>query len=555
MIIKQLKNRIIEQAFVLAGHEFDTSGIGLGEPRNKKFGDLATNAAMVLAPVIKDSPEKIAKKLIDSAFSKWEEIEKVEIAKPGFINFCLKESFIQASMKNIIKEGGLYGTNDTGRGVKVNAEYVSANPTGDLHIGHGRWAVLGDVLSRIYSANGYEITREYYVNDYGTQIRKFTDCIKAIYLEKTGYPCPYPKEAYPRETAEAVVQVMEKDSSFKKKFKGRDEIERQIDSFERAAVGVMLEKIKSTLIGLGVEFDVWFDESSLYEGDNFDSVVERLKSKRLVYEKEGALWFSSSKYGDDKDRVIIRKVGEPTYFASDIMYLMDKDSRGFDRLIYILGADHHGYVDRLKAIGQAIGLDQKDIKIIIGQLVRLVRSGKALKMSKRKGQVYSLKELLEEVGKDPVRYFFAANSFDTPMDFDIDLAKQRSNKNPVFYVQYAHARIESIIDNVITLGLSGQDLKPEDLDGLALDSEEEIGLAKALMFYPDVVYDSCYSDSPHFITQYVYELASRFHHFYNHYRIIDGHELKTDRFKLALLVKIVLKNALGLLGIDAPKKM
>jgi len=237
------------------------------------------------------------------------------------------------------------------------------------------------------------------------------------------------------------------------------------------------------------------------------------------------------------------------------MYLMDKASRGFERLIYILGADHHGYVDRLKAIGQAIGIEPRHLKIIIGQLVRLVRSGKALKMSKRKGHVYSLKDLLAEVGKDPVRYFFAANSFDTPMDFDIDLAKQRSNKNPVFYVQYAHARIESIIENVSALGLKGTRLREQDLDDINIETDSEMDLAKTLIFYPDVVYESCVNDSPHFITKYAYDLASQFHHFYNHYRIIDGQELKTDRFKLVLLVKIVLKNALGLLGIDAPKKM
>ena len=359
----------------------------------------------------------------------------------------------------------------------------------------------------------------------------------------------------------------------------------------------MLLRIEKTLASMGVYFDEWFCESSLYEGANFENSLDLLKVKGIVYEKENALWFKAEQFGDEKDRVIIRTGGEPTYFASDIMYLINKAARGFTRLIYILGADHHGYIKRLHAIGKATGFEDKNIEVVIGQLVRLVKKGEAVRMSKRKGKVYSLDDLIGEVGSDAVRFFFSANSFDTPMDFDLDLAKQKSNKNPVYYVQYAHARIASVIEKAIRLHIKGElkavkkEIDPEIFDSLAglqspggaadefsmtkdnyeaifnkmvsqldfsslvLKDNDEIELAKILLFYPDIVYDACRNNAPYFINQYLYRLASQFHYFYNHHRIIDGGRLNANRLKLVMAVRVVLVNALSLLKITAPVKM
>jgi len=348
---------------------------------------------------------------------------------------------------------------------------------------------------------------------------------------------------------------------------------------------------------MGVEFDRWFYESSLYEDSNFNRTVSELKKKGLLYEKDNALWFRAEKFGDEKDRVVIRTGGEPTYFASDIMYMIDKVSRGFEKLIYILGADHHGYIKRLHAIAKAVGFDDRNLNVIIGQLVRLVKKGQAVRMSRRKGRVYSLDDLIKEVGPDAIRYFFSANSFDTPMDFDIGLAKQKSNTNPVYYVQYAHARIANVIEKVAMLDERGElnfdrtelgipDFKSiitsqgsngvqaqqkhhqerfeENLNSLvsALDfgnlrlaGKDEFACAKTLLFYPDIVYDACRNNAPYLVNQYLYRLASQFHYFYKHNRIIDREKLNSSRFKLILLVRIVLSNASKLLKISTPVKM
>jgi arginyl-tRNA synthetase len=326
----------------------------------------------------------------------------------------------------------------------------------------------------------------------------------------------------------------------------------------------MVDHIRQTLSMMGVEFESWFNESSLYDGDNFEKTIKDLKKRDLAYDDESALWFRSSKYGDEKDRVVIRSGGEPTYFASDIMYLESKANRGFDRIIYILGADHHGYVERLKAVGDALGLEKERLQIIIGQLVNIVKDGQAVKMSRRKGKLYTLRDLIEEVGKDAVRYFFTSVSCDTPLDFDIELAKQQSNKNPVYYIQYAHARIESIYKKIkqeAPEGFNPSDLTIENLDmaNIRLESASENQLAKILLLFPDTVYGSCVNDAPHIISGYLFRLATEFHHFYNKHRIIveeDGRtSLDMSRLSLVILVQKVLQNALKLLNISAPKKM
>lgn len=557
MLIGDLKKKLIEYLEKKLGDEARTGGIAIEEPRNKDFGDLSTNAAMVLAPVMKKSPMDIAQEIVDEAISGWKEVEDISIAKPGFINFKLKPGYLVKALKEIVKDRESYGKNTIGRGVKVQFEYVSSNPTGDLHIGHGRWGALGDVLANIYNANGYEVQKEYYVNDHGSQAEKFTQCAEALYLEHFGKKADYPEDGYPREIVAVAVQSLiekHKDSFLSGDFTG----------FKQEIIKVMADHIGETLGMMGVEFDRWFYESSLYEEKNFEKRVKDLKARDLVYEDEGALWFRSSDYGDEKDRVVIRGDGNPTYFASDIMYLESKAERGFDRIFYILGADHHGYVDRLIAVGKALGIEETKLEIIIGQLVNIVKDGQTIKMSRRKGKLYTLRDLVEEVGKDAVRYFFSSVSFDTPMDFDIGLAKQRSNQNPVYYIQYAHARIESIFKKIreeapVNMDPRDMSLDRFDFSQLELKSGSGKQIAKILALYPDIVYSSCTNNAPHMINQYLFRLATEFHHFYNKHRILKategGSEVELSRVGLILLIQRVLKNALNLLDISAPEKM
>ncbi len=557
MIINDLKARLVKYINTLSddiGNNI-AKGVTLSEPNNRKFGDLSTNAALVLAKPLQKNPLEIAGS-IKEAIKAWDEIGDVNVAKPGFVNFNLREKFILSSLAEVKDKN--YGRNNSGRGMEVNLEYVSSNPTGSLHIGHGRWGVLGDVLANLYEASGYNVEREYYVNDYGTQVKKFSQCVRCLYLANFGNDLAYPRDGYPRATVEKVVEkIIEKHGKdFLVKIDGG--LDADLAKLERASVNIMVSSIKDTLSSMGVEFDTWFRESTLYGEGNFEKVIERLKKEGLAYRKEGALWFKSGQYGDDKDRVIIRKDGLPTYFASDIMYLINKAGRGFDSLFYILGADHHGYVKRLEATAEALGIGKENLIIIIGQLVRIIKGGKVLKMSRRKGKVYTLRDLVEEVGTDAVRYFFSMNSFDTPMDFDIDLAKQKSNQNPVYYVQYAHARIESILKNIrenTNFDIDNFSLADISVDSLKFTTETERNMAKLLIYFPDEVYNGCVNNAPYFITQYLYRLASEFHYFYNHYRVINKTGINMDRLALILLVKQVLLNGFKLIGISAPKKM
>lgn len=565
MLTRKLKNRLIEYLNKRFKGEI-LNGIKIEEPRNRDFGDLSTNAAMVLAPVMKKNPMEIASILINEAISGWEEVEDVSVVKPGFINFKLKSSYLIEALRQIVEDNENYGENDSGRKIKVQLEYVSSNPTGDLHIGHGRWGALGDALANIYKANGYDVQREYYINDYGSQAEKFTQCAAVLYLEYFNRKTGYPEDGYPREVVSIAVQKLIKehrDSFLPELTEGSGGI-KDSARFKKDIIKIMASYIGETLEKMGVEFDEWFYESSLYRGANFDKTVKDLKSKDLVYEDDGALWFRSSRYGDEKDRVIVRGDGNPTYFASDIMYLESKIDRGFDRIFYILGADHHGYVDRLMAVGRALGVEEAKLEIIIGQLVNIVKDGQAIKMSRRKGKLYTLRDLVEEVGKDAVRYFFTSVSFDTPLDFDIGLAKQKSNQNPVYYIQYAHARIESIFKKIkkaepVNLDISDISMDKFDFSEFELKSASEKQIAKILVLYPDIIFNSCLNNAPHMITQYLFRLATEFHHFYNKHRILvdteKGPVVESSRVGLILLVQRVLRNALKLLNISAPEKM
>lgn len=564
LVINELKQKIQDYVSELAEVKSDLGNLTIEEPKNRKFGDLSTNAAMVLAPVLKKNPIEIAEKLKEEVFSGWNQIKDVNIVKPGFINFNLRDEFIKEALKEIVTGKEKFGFNRSGIGVSVLLEYVSSNPTGDLHIGHGRWGALGDSLANIYDANGYKVFREYYVNDYGTQAEKFSDCARCIYLRHFGRDTEYPEDGYPEAVVSTAVERLV--SKYNDRFIIEKDREKDVEkeSFKKEIIKIMVSYISETLTSMGVEYDQWFYESWLYENSNFQKVIDDLKNKDVVYQKDDALWFRASRYVDDKDRVVVRKDGNPTYFASDILYLINKIERGYERLLYILGADHHGYVDRLRAIGKALGLAEDRIVIIIGQLVKILKSGQALKMSRRKGKLYTLRDLIGEVGKDAARYFFSMNSFDTPMDFDVSLAKQKSNQNPVYYVQYAHARIENIVKKIRETTPSNLDIDKYNLDRvdtskIEFKSENERQLAKIMILYPDVVYNSCKNNAPHLITQYLYRLATEFHYFYNNFRVLNDNgdvaAVDMDRLILILLARQVLQNALKLLNVEAPEKM
>lgn len=572
--LDEIKNYIINnnQEIDISSNSIEKifKSIRFEEPKNKEFGDLTTNAAMVLASYLKTKPLDLANDIKNKIFLNWDIINKVEVINPGFINFNIKDNFILKNLVNIFKENEKFGENNSGGLKKIQLEYVSSNPTGNLHIGHGRWGVMGDILSNIYKKNGYDVFREYYVNDYGTQAKLFAECVKSLYLKKFNIDFAYPEDGYPQTTVEPVAEKL-----FEKFEDGfilnKNPLATDDEAIKKHAINIMLSFIKETLSSIGVEFDNWFLESSLYENNNFEKTIQFLKDNNLIYEKDNALWFKSTKYGDDKDRVIVRSDGNPTYFASDIMYLINKKERGFETLIYILGADHHGYISRLKAIGKSIGMPEDEIIIIIGQLVRILEDKEVLKMSRRKGRGMTLDELIKSVGKDAVRYFFSMNSFDTHMDFDVSLARKKSSKNPVFYVQYAHARIGSIIrkiKEVMPINLSESDIKEieslnytfyqkilNDIDEVEFKNKNERNLAWTLLLLPDILYNSCKNNAPYFLTQYLYRLSTEFHYFYNHNLIISKNKINLKRLTLTIAVKIILKNGLEILGISAPDKM
>lgn len=579
MLLNHLKERFLKDIIILfpesekqatgeSGKVLDS--VRLEEPKNREFGDLTTNAAMVLASKIRRKPSDLAILIKDEILYKYEEIKDVSIAGPGFLNIKLKDSFLIERILEVFDKHDSYGRNDSAKGAKIQIEYVSSNPTGNLHIGHGRWGVMGDILSNIYSLNGFDVCREYYVNDYGTQAKIFAECAKSIYLERFDIKYPYPEDGYPRETISKVADILFE--RFADGFiKNKTSLEFDEISFSKNAIKIMVSFISDTLKSIGVGFDVWFFESSLYGEGTFDATLDFLKERNLIYEKEDALWFKSTSFGDDKDRVIIRKDGNPTYFASDIMYLINKKERGFEYLLYILGADHHGYISRLKAIASSIGMDKDKVSIIIGQLVRIIEGREVQKMSRRKGKGFTLDELVTEVGKDAVRYFFSMNSFDTHLDFDISLAKKKSSQNPVFYVQYAFARVGSIMRKAsesIPVNLDKDFISfMDDYDSQAfrdflslIDRDDfknssERNLAWTILLFPDTVRDACKSDSPYFVNQYLYRLASEFHYFYKHNKIITKDKVNIKRLLLALAARLVLRKGLEILGVSAPERM
>jgi arginyl-tRNA synthetase len=520
-------------------------------PKNKFHGDLSTNIAMQLSRELKSKPLDIANFIINNVDIQGTIVDKIKIAGPGFINFWLSEDWLYKVIDEIREQGENYGKVNLGKRKRIQVEFVSVNPTGPLHVGHGKCAAVGDALSSILKAAGYEVEKEYYINDQGRQIDLLGESVQARYNNLLGEKKEFPTDGYKGEyIADIAKEVIDK---FKDKYKGRENKESQ-EFFKKFTLKKILSGIKEDLKDFGVEFDAWFSEKSLYEQNKLQEVIESLQHRGFLYEKESALWLKSTEFGDEKDRVVIRENNIPTYFASDIVYHQNKYQRGFDKVIDIWGADHHGYIKRMKAAVQALGYPEGFLDVLIVQFVTLIKDGKEVGMSTRGGEFVTLRDLIREVGKDVARYFFLMRSYDSHTEFDLDVAKSQSMENPVYYIQYAYARICSIIKKAELEGIKIGKSKEVNLQ--LLDKEEEFELIKKLSSLKEVVKKSALTWKPHLLTTYLYDLASSFHKYYTVYRVItEDKELTKARLILIDCTRIVLLNALKILGISAPESM
>lgn len=523
-------------------------------PKDDKNGDFASNIALQLTKIAKKPPRQIAEQIVDGIDKQASGIERVEIAGPGFINFYMTHDYLYQSMQQIFVAGASYGAATCGQGQKVQVEFVSANPTGSLHLGHARWAAIGDTLCNILEFAGYEVTREYYINDAGNQIDNLGKSVYARYLQALGLQGEMPEGGYFGEDIMAIGRHLAEQEG--QRYVEMDEQTRQAN-LKEYALQEKLRNIKLDLQNFGVNFDVWFSERSLYDEKSIPRVIELLKAAGYIYEQEGALWFASTRLGDDKDRVLVKSDGSYTYLTPDIAYHLNKFERGFDTVINIWGQDHHGYVARMKAAMEALGIDRERLVVLLGQLVNLYQNGELVKMSKRTGKAVTMAELIEEVGVDATRYFFTMRSIDTHLDFDLDLAKTKSNENPVFYVQYAHARICSIKRQMLeSCGELVENFQAQQVNWSRLNTIHDVQLMKKLADLPTELICAAEQKAPHRIVRYAFDLAALFHSFYGAQRVLsDDHELTVARYGLVLAVQQTLQNVLRLLGISAPEKM
>ena len=521
-------------------------------PREKDHGDFATNIAMVMAKEAKKAPRQIAEIIIEALELEDTHVNRLEIAGAGFINFYLDIDWFHQIIPVVSEMDAGYGTSSYGKGRKVQVEFVSANPTGLLHMGNARGAALGDSTANLLKAAGYEVSKEYYINDTGNQIENLGKSLESIYLQKHGIDAPFPEEGYHGEDLKDTVDKFI--AEYGKKYLDTAEDLRRERLIE-FALDEKLTQIREVLESFGVKYDVWFSEQSLHDSDELEKTISELKDNGYVHEKEGALWFESTRFGDEKDEVLVRSNGIPTYFAADIAYHKNKFERGFDWVINVWGADHHGHINRMKGSMGALGYNPDQLHVIIMQLVRLFRGGEIVRMSKRSGQYITLQELIEEVGVDAARYFFVMRSADSHLDFDLDLAKSQSQENPVYYVQYAHARICSILRQAHEAGQSlTTDHRPPNYSLLA--EEVEIDLIRKIVEFPEVIVGAARTLEPHRLTKYAHELASSFHSFYTQCRVLnDDKELEQARLALVNAVRITLRNVLYLIGIKAPERM
>lgn len=526
--------------------------IMLERPRREGQGDWASNVAMQMAKVFGASPREIAQAVVDRLDLESGYLDRAEVAGPGFINFFLSPLWAAEVVAGIRRQGEAYGRCDIGRGRKVQVEFVSANPTGPLHVGHGRGAIVGDVTANILAAAGWEVEREYYINDAGLQMTLLGKSVQSRYFDllDRSEAAPFPEDGYKGEYIyDLARELIDRDGDAHLE----EPLETSLPVFQAHAVEAILEMIRRDLKDFGVRYDVWFSEKSLYDSGAVREAAEFLKKRGFAYEKDGAVWFKATEFDDAKDRVLFRSNGVATYFMSDIAYHKNKYDRGFDLVIDVWGADHHGYVPRMTAAVESLGRKAEDLRVLLIQFVNLLRGGEQVAMSTRSGQFVTLRDVIDEVGVDASRYFFVMRSCDSHLDFDLALAKEASNENPVYYVQYAHARIHSLFREASGRGVA---LSGEDVDLHLLDTAEEQALIRKLAAFPEEVAKASEELAPHRVTFYLYDLASHFHSFYNAHRVLDA-EPDLRRARLALLdaTRITLANALGLLGVQAPQNM
>ncbi len=517
-------------------------------PPQKEFGDYSSNAAMQWARTARRAPRMIAEAVVRHISSPL--VERMEIAGAGFINFYLTKDTVYTELRHILEAGPSYGDLPLREEDTVLVEYVSANPTGPLHIGHARGAAYGDAMVRLYRAAGYNVRSEYYINDAGSQILHLAESVNARYLQLLGKDAEVPENGYHgQDIVETARAIIAKDGD---KYLAMTEAER-LEAFKTIALEEKLAALKKDLADFHVTFDNWYSEKTLYPA-KVDAALAELKEKGLLYEKEGAWWLRTTDNGDDKDRVVIRANGEPTYFCSDIAYAKDKFERGFKTLVDIWGADHHGYILRLKTAIKYLGYDPEAFQVDLLQMVTLLRNGKPVRMSKRTGEAVTLAELTEEVGADAARYFFTSRTLDSQMEFDIDLAKKESSENPVYYIQYANARIHSLLAQAKEAGVTWGGV--ENADFTLLREESEIDLIKKMDAYHDLIVNAARERAPHRIARYAHELAGLFHHFYRECRCLcDDPALSQARLGLILAVQYVLVHAMTILGVSAPERM
>jgi arginyl-tRNA synthetase len=552
--VEQIQNQVkmaLHEAVIKAElvETQDIPDILLETPKNKDNGDYATNIAMQLTKLAKKPPRAVAEAILENLDKSSTAIESIEIAGPGFMNIRLKTDYLGDVVKTVLAEGENYGRSTSGGGEKIQVEFVSANPTGDLHLGHARGASIGDSLSNVLDFAGYAVSREYYINDAGNQVHNLAQSVEARYFQALGLEMEMPEDGY--QGADVIQLGKQLVDEFGDKYVHVPQEERYA-FFREYGLKYELDKLKKDLSDFRVHFDKWYSETSLYEDGKIDVALAKLKENGHVFEEDGATWFRSTTFGDDKDRVLIKNDGTYTYLTPDIAYHENKLFRGFDKLINIWGADHHGYIPRMKAAIEALGYERDTLEVNVVQMVQLFKDGELFKMSKRTGKAVTLRELVEDVGLDAVRYFFAMRSGDSQMDFDLDLAISQSNENPVYYAQYAHARISSILRSATEMGMAAS-VEHVSL----LQAEKELELLKKIGDFPQVVSDSARIRSPHRITTYIQEVAATFHSFYNAEKVLDptNRELSEARLALITATRTTLANALKLVGVSAPEKM
>ena len=529
----------------------DFPAVNVEKPKVEAHGDFSTNIAMVIASLQKMAPRQVARAIVDQLNDSSRLLEKIEIAGPGFINFYVTPAAWHPELLEIQKTDWRFGASELGGGERVQVEFVSSNPTGPLHVGHGRGAAVGDSVANILSFCGYDVQREYYINDSGRQIQTLGRSVFIRYRELFGESAPFPEDCYQGDYIREIAERIKDRHGDGLLYREGDEA---VMYCARTAAGDIMEAIREDLALFGVSFDEWFSEQSLYDAGEVDRILAESRQRNIIYEKDGALWFKTSDLGDEKDRVVVRRNGQTTYFASDIAYHNDKYRRGFQRVIDVWGADHHGYIPRMQAAIEACGHKRNQFQVILVQLVNLLRGGQPVAMSTRAGEFVTLRDVIDEVGKDAARFIFLSRHHESPLDFDMEVAKQQTNENPVYYVQYVHARISSIIRKAVQNGMV--DVQWDETAVARLLEHEEIQLIKTLAEYPETVASSAEKLEPHRITFFLMNLAAAFHAYYNKHRVLsEDPVLSRGRLVLVESIRKVIRNGLALLGVDAPDTM